>query len=302
MLSGFWRRGGRRGFTLVELLVVIAIIGVLVALLLPAVQSAREAGRRTQCSNNLHQIGIALHNYVSQSRGAFPPGAVDNNYAGLFARLLPLLEGGTLYKDIDLKNSASSQHRYTRVDTYICASYSGETLVQNHPVAYMNGALGHYQGVGGTLRTPPGPVVKSSSYGDMPKNGMFGWGFARKENQVIDGLSNTLAIGEFVHRDRDPGSTFAGPPGNVRPWIYGANEAFGSYSFKVVQYAINARVERTKDNIFFNHLPMGSFHVGGANFLLADSGVRFVAEDIPLDILKNLSTVNGEERDAYIPD
>src|SRR5436305_11412170 len=92
----------RRGFTLIELLVVIAIIGLLIALLLPAVQAAREASRRSQCSNNLHQIGVALHTYAS-THGLFPPGRINSHIAGwgqcwgAYAQLLPFMEQQPVY-------------------------------------------------------------------------------------------------------------------------------------------------------------------------------------------------------------
>src|SRR6476620_12422276 len=122
-----------RGFTLVELLVVIAIIGVLVALLLPAVQAAREASRRSKCQNSLKQIGLALHNYES-TFGLFPPGDLSVNkgagdipQASTHAFILPFLEGGNSYSTFDFNfqvngNNANSQARIQIIPSYHCSS------------------------------------------------------------------------------------------------------------------------------------------------------------------------------------
>lgn len=104
------RKPHLQGFTLVELLVVIAIIGILIALLLPAVQLAREAARRMQCSNNLKQMGLALHNYLSTYRTHFPHGAWGHYRHGLFSTMLPYLEQKTIYDSFDLRRLRAQRH------------------------------------------------------------------------------------------------------------------------------------------------------------------------------------------------
>lgn len=288
--------GYRRGFTLVELLVVIAIIGVLVALLLPAVQAARESARRTQCSNNLKQMGLAMHNYLSAMKECFPSGNPGSQKHGLFTHLLPYMEHQALHSALNLKGDTHVEtHRYTVVPEYICPSYPHEAVIRGKPSthAYMNGASTTYQGIPGTIRNSTQPQV-TSAYGNFPKNGIFQWKELRYISEVRDGMSKTLAIGEFVHRDMK-GGEFADVPGNVRPWILGANSDTGSYALKVIQYTINARVDRTADGIPFNHLPMGSYHPGGAHFLIADGSVNFLAEDMDLEIYRSKATCNGGE-------
>ena len=115
------------GFTLVELLVVIAIIAMLVTLLLPAVQAARAAARRTQCANNLKQQGIAMHSYASAKSDVFPPGSPGNLLHGLFTYMLPYLEEGAIYEQVDLQstnqhnpNEAQNPARYQVIEPYVC--------------------------------------------------------------------------------------------------------------------------------------------------------------------------------------
>ncbi|MEA1949870.1 MAG: DUF1559 domain-containing protein, partial [Planctomycetota bacterium] len=121
------KRLSKRGFTLVELLVVIAIIGILIALLLPAVQAAREAARRMQCGNNLKQMGLAIHNYADAYEGKFPIGSPAPARHGLFSALLPYLEMNDIHDlcawDLSTFDPANEKVRFEVIPAYHCPSY-----------------------------------------------------------------------------------------------------------------------------------------------------------------------------------
>ena len=298
-----------RGFTLVELLVVIAIIGTLVALLLPAVNAARESGRRTQCMNNLKQIGVALHVYAESANEVFPTGSVGDGQPSLFTFLLPFLDQGGVYATINLADattySGDATALYTPIPTYICPSTSDPPVVTVHVAnySYELGALTHYQGVGGAFITgvKVPTITSSGGFGNIPDNGLFTFGKGRPAAAVTDGLSNTLAMGEFIQVDTGTGP-YSLYPGDIRPWILGDNGSGGSYSFKVIYYPINYPINREapaganlQGNALFNYLPMGSRHPNGCNFLFADGTVRFVPDSTNIAVLTGLATINGGE-------
>ena len=293
------------GFTLVELLVVITIIGILIALLLPAVQAAREAARRMQCGNNLKQIGLALHNYMTANSGCFPIGCRPlgggRHGHGVFSHMLPYLEQENVHETFDLEGDTFvEEHRYTVVAEYICPSYPDDKVNRGSDFpSYMHGAITTYQGVGGARPDETQDKTVCDAYGDMPHNGFCVWDRIRKHRDVTDGLSNTLAFGEFTQRDREGG--WRGPPGNIRPWINGDNAGMGSYAFKVIVHPINAELDRTADGVPFNHLQMTSEHSEGANFLVADGSVHFLSASLDLETYRSLATV-GDGENAHLPD
>ncbi|MEN6407056.1 MAG: DUF1559 domain-containing protein [Thermoguttaceae bacterium] len=305
-------RSSSHGFTLVELLVVITIIGILIALLLPAVQSAREEARRIQCINNLKQMGLAMHNYASLSGGYFPMGASGSTVTatyGHFAHLLPFLELEPLYSQIQPKIalnqnpcSGSVTSWLIPISCYVCPSWPYEVVysaTSSPPSIGAPGAITTYNGVAGTYPTVK-PFTKAPGYGSIPMNGMFGVGFARRIADVKDGLSNTLAIGEMSIIEYYAWDT---APGMCRPWIIGTYKGGCFYSCKVIDdYGINSRSVDTSSSVdgYFNFAPFSSFHPNGANFLIGDGSVSFLSESILWSTYRALATVAGDEN-ASVP-
>lgn len=297
------RSASRRGFTLVELLVVIAIIGVLISLLLPAVQAARAAARRLQCANGMKQMGLALHNYASAHSGMFPAGCPDpprsssSGRPGLFIHMLPYIEQQEVFDSIDLAADTSMHetHRYTIIPNYICPDWPYDRLWYNQTTSYNgNGASQTYMGVGGRYPLLEGETTRvlcNSSRGAMPENGLFTWGSCVRVSDVTDGLSTTLAIGEFNHLDWQ-GGRYEDPPGSVRAWIASSTDN-ASFSMKTVVHHINAKVSRAA--VPPNWLPFGSFHAGGCHFTMADGSVHFLEEEIEMSVYKSMATCDAGE-------
>ncbi|NUQ64625.1 MAG: DUF1559 domain-containing protein [Pirellulales bacterium] len=272
-----------RGFTLVELLVVIAIIGILIALLLPAVQAAREAARRVQCTNQLKQLGLALHNYHDVV-GSFPPGWVDSgNFGwGWNVFLFPYIEQKPLYDQLSPNsrtliqvnnNAAAYPLLLTVIPNLRCPSditaASGEQTVgsgaNKRPVATSN-----YVGVRGFFNMANGDTSNNPIVDNTLNNGVLYAQSRVRFSDITDGTSNTFAIGE---KGADAANLTVTPPVRAACWAGDGRIQNGN----AVTSGVRGKLNQGNQNNF------ASFHPGGANFALCDASVRFVSENISSD-------------------
>lgn len=322
-----WRRFG---FTLVELLVVIAIIAILVALLLPAVQSAREAARRTQCINNLRQLGISFHNYESAHR-KYPPGDVVTPTGGstglsVHSRLLPFVEEVALKQlvkdDKPYNDTANDQARLTRVAMFICPSDAGSMLSET-----LGGPNSYYANQGtGILWSLWPPPAGDPNEGMPQPNGIMFRNSMTSVRHVRDGLSHTAAFAEKCLGD---GSNAVSTPQSdtYRPGTYPAtgDEALrdcnsidlnnlNMQGFSDVG-APWIRAYHSTSMYFQVNTPNGrscmfppgrimttasSLHPGGVNLLMCDASVRFAINDISMSTWRAMGTRAGGESDTNI--
>lgn len=294
----------RNGFTLVELLVVIAIIGILVALLLPAVQKAREAAQRMQCANNMRNVALGLHNYHS-ARGVFPPGfniqETKEESWGWTTYTLPYLEESALYEQLGVneqtlseffmknKGTANMQAAQTPLSIFRCATDTTPDLLPgkiNEP----GNRDRHFRG----NQTPQGYEPPTSNYvglkglgdkGCPPKNpkicennGIFYGGSKVRIGKISDGTSKTFLIGERDNRCK--AGTYIGsrnPPGSGM---------WGSYML-IARTSMRFNYPITGDHNTCAEA-FSSAHTAGGNFAYADGSVHFVSEDIDFDNGKGL--------------
>jgi len=308
----------RKGFTLIELLVVIAIIAILIALLLPAVQQAREAARRTQCKNNLKQIGLALHNYHDTFL-VFPPGTCDmlGNRGGAYgqtghnwtAGILPYIDQAPLYNQLNWNLAAAwnnsslatfdANHAalvQSVLPAYICPSSPTDPVVKfgtlapaDADPAWIQGAL-HYVGIRGRL-------VTAARDGTFFKNSKL------SINKLTDGTSNIIVVGEYSGLAKMNGvlqPVTNGVPSNVYDnvgWYGGYDD--GTYvqcaADKVIVYAPNALYTQALTNpgayAYEDMQSLKSQHVGGVHVLLGDGTVRFISENINLTTFQNMGAI-----------
>lgn len=280
----------RSAFTLVELLVAIAVIGILVSMLLPAIQAAREAARRMQCSNNLKQIGLALHNYETAHK-KLPVGSWQSNFIGPLVGILPYLEQANNYQQWDFSKSYTDPFNAVvssqRIETYLCPAM---TLPREVPLLAARETGG------------PSSYLLCEGTDDYMVNadGVFGlhwpsFGYNnpnRKFSDITDGTSNTLFAGETCYNYRDlrwPARTPALHAGTVRHgtarWVVG----YPAISLGTTLKPFNVHTAAAMGGF-------ASMHTGGGgNFLFGDGSVHFKSQFIDVVVYNASATRTGGE-------
>jgi prepilin-type N-terminal cleavage/methylation domain-containing protein len=312
----------RRAFTLVELLVVIAIIGILIAMLLPAIQSAREAARRNSCLNNLKQVSLAVLNY-NDSRKSLPPGAHSCCWGTWIVEILPYMEEAALFAAYDQTNkfSADANYRYAgarntpvtkqRINTLLCptddsaldSTLSGFGGITKHSYVVNGGNTGYTPA--DTYNTnPPVNTLNGVTFGDAPFSNEGGTTIKVryvKTAKISDGLSKTLMFAETVIGDDADTRGFSW-------WGYGA--MFHTYLppnatqpdvTQSISYCGNTAnpLAAPCTGPYSATSPMTSAtrsrHTGGIQASYCDGSARFISDDIELTTWRGLGTTRGGE-------
>lgn len=304
-----------RGFTLIELLVVIAIIAVLIALLLPAVQQAREAARRSQCKNNLKQIGVALHNYHDNCNN-MPPGTVWTNgttnayprTGGYAVHILPYIDQANVYNQINF--AAGSVAIWYQVNTvatgaplsvFLCPSDGlGGAFVTS---SSQNWSKSNYPGIFSGFKS--GDIFSATATSDLTKLAVFGMNRGAKIRDIQDGTSNTMIVAEYL-----TGATSTEGRGSLWSDQAAATQLFANntpnsatpdvcYDINPASWCTNnasMNLPATADSTIANETASSrSRHAGGVHVLLCDGSVRFVSSNISLTIWRGIATIAGSE-------
>jgi prepilin-type N-terminal cleavage/methylation domain-containing protein/prepilin-type processing-associated H-X9-DG protein len=300
----------RPGFTLIEVLVVLAIIGVLIGLLLPAVQKVREAASRMACANNLKQLALATHSF-HDAHQKFPTGArlpvyvdgVPTGATNVWVELLPYFEQDNLYRkwdDFDNRNNVAGGRNATQaqvIKILLCPSDAlpepvmESTSANSSTPAWSWGFYG-MSSYGGNAGTRSVPVVSPS------RDGIFWTDSSVGFMDIKDGTSSTFLFGERYHRDPEfdvrqpilrPGTL---PIGKLRRWGFVASQGVMANVTLHSAAEINYQMPPGGDLLALDNraCAFGSGHVHGANFAFADGSVRFLSDRMPLLTLQALST------------
>jgi prepilin-type N-terminal cleavage/methylation domain-containing protein/prepilin-type processing-associated H-X9-DG protein len=293
----------RQGFTLIELLIVLAIIVILLGLLLPAAQKAREAANLMKCKNNLKQIGIALQSYHDRT-GNFPPGyqtmvAADNSDLGpgwgWASFLLDDLEQNALKSQIDfsadIKDSSNVSVRTLVLPVFQCPSETRGgtfTVVDPNGNPLVDVAEGNYVAMNGVLG------VSSDSFDN---NGAFLRNMTFRIRDITDGLSNTLFVGERCTNMSHTTWTGAVTGGVVPAQRYPdlAEQLANAELASALVLAHGSRSHIPNDQLVFDADATASYHIGGVNFLLGDGSVRTIPNSIDGIVYEALLTRAGGE-------
>ncbi len=265
-----YRFGARHGaFTLIELLVVIAIIAILIMLLLPAVQQVRAAAARTVCANNLHQIGLGMHNY-SLDYGCFPPaynGVGEYPGWGWGAFLLPYLEQKDLYVALQVDSTVFGGGAIEALPTTLTQTKLNVFLCPTDPSSYVddqkrNFTKSNYRGI-------YGPFINNVFIPNFDYGGVLFQNSQIKESDILDGTSNTVAIGECFLDDATGhvAAIWAGMDADINNSIYISDVMWGLDNG---QFILNGPGPQA----------FGSRHMGGVNFLFCDGSVHFIKNNV----------------------
>lgn len=304
----------KSGFTLIELLVVIAIIAILIALLLPAVQQAREAARRSQCKNQLKQIGLAMHNY-HEAHLTLPLGGVQSTHNhdgsplnnnrdcwGFAARILPFIDQAPMYNTINWSvrsngnGTVNREHRLSKVPVFVCAS--DDEIVTESGNNTWGSRIYNYVGCFGTT-TYDARNLTRGGVTTTGKVGLFEFDRAIKIRDCTDGMSNTLMVGEIITPVRfntwgamgrtinlmgTGFTTFYTPNTQSDDELLRCHADLGSN--------LGARCTQTGvgSQEYQKHVvSLRSWHTGGVHVVLGDGAVRFLSENIDLGTYRALA-------------
>ncbi len=302
----------KRGFTLIELLVVIAIIAILIALLLPAVQQAREAARRTQCKNNLKQLGLALHNY-HDTVNVFPWG-FDERETLWSAMILPQIEQTNLYNTLVWQEGTIGNWNHaggpntkacaTIVEGFRCPSMplgprDNESIPGRVPVSYRACAGSMISSDDASTRPAGFNTVAFKSLEENNLDGIFYGCSSIRMRDITDGTSNTIMVGESRT------SEYSKDGQQMDYWQFGSPQSGGwninstggtEYTEGLGSCVVkpNANLDLTMNGVLME-MAFGSYHIGGAQYTLADGSVRFISENIDLGVYRALGTRGGGE-------